>query len=650
VKAIHLPVLALLCLALLSGCGESRLAGSDPGPTAATASKGDAAASSTVSNVQVSLGPGWNGVGFQSQVLTALSANALISGQATFNGVGYVTGSFDLATLNAGAGPRRGFWVFAQQATSFTYSGVTDGSNHVDLTFPGYQMVSFCSATDVPGSTLVARQNGNVVPLGSVVLPQFFEIGQQGQPYTTVDVANGGVLKPGRAYWVFANVASGPVRLTFNSSGPTPSPPAADYGEAPDAGAPTNYPAPFAQAGNFPTLFANNGARALNVTGAVIGAATSAEVNANDPLDPDGAPNFAQANGVPECDAIKSLFTILQSVPPPTRMGFPVSLPTGSTGGTYYVNVLIDLDMDGNWGGVAANGEREWAVRNQAVVLAPGQSINVTTPFFAMTNGNLIPAGAWGRLSLTSEQVAGTDWDGTGAFTLGEIEDFVVPNGFGAGCPRTLQVSFDRNPPIYSNAGANGTTFVTNVHPAIPSGAAYLIDYIRVFGTVVVNGGVGIPGQSGPGGGPCTPPAGTPRAFANNWNSTAGSLSQWRVALSNVTARVVTRDALAQAVFVAGQTRQEISEPNATAYFVGTPHGLIEGSVDSSTGEPLLNASVSADISIPGTSGVGGFYSILAEAGSRALTVEASGHKPFQTEVMVIGNQVTRVNVVLEKL
>jgi len=176
-----------------------------------------------VNNVNVSLGSGWNGVGFQCQRLTALSSNAQISGQASWNGSSYATGNFELSALNS-AGLRNGFWVFAQNATSFTYSGNDDGlGNFVLLDKAGYNLVSFCTSGDLPGSSITATQNGASVPLGSVVLPQFFEIGPDNQ-YVTVDVQTGGVVKPGKAYWIFANTANGAVRLNFSPPAPSPTP------------------------------------------------------------------------------------------------------------------------------------------------------------------------------------------------------------------------------------------------------------------------------------------------------------------------------------------------------------------------------------------------------------------------------------------
>jgi len=228
----------ILILSLfLAGCGS--LAGTElssspaapPGPpstppagTRSFSSKAEGGqVGSVVSDVLVSLRAGWNAVGFQSQLLTALNASGEVTGQATWNGASYLTGNFDRPALNA-LGGRRGFWVFAQSATSFTYSGGDDGQGaFVELTLPGYNLVSFATSADIPGSLITAVQNNQAVDLPTLVLPQFFELGPDNE-YTVVDIQKGGVIKPGRAYWIFANLAQGAVKLTWTTLAPSPSP------------------------------------------------------------------------------------------------------------------------------------------------------------------------------------------------------------------------------------------------------------------------------------------------------------------------------------------------------------------------------------------------------------------------------------------
>lgn len=208
-----------LIVGCLAGCGgqsdSSAPAGSALAP-AAVAKQGVAPASN-VNDVPVVLNAGWNGVGFQALQVTSLSSNPQVAGLATFSNGSYQTGNYATADVNAGAGGRRGFWIFATGNTSFTYSG-TGGPDFVDLA-SGYNLVSFATSSDLPGSSLTASVNGSTVPLGSVVLPTFTEIGPN-NAYTSVDVSAGGSVKAGRAYWIFASTAA-QIRV---SGGPQPSP------------------------------------------------------------------------------------------------------------------------------------------------------------------------------------------------------------------------------------------------------------------------------------------------------------------------------------------------------------------------------------------------------------------------------------------
>ena len=179
--------------------------------------KSDAAAHATVGPLTVSLNAGWNGIGFQSQTVTSLTSTG-VAGMALFDGTTYQTRNFDQASVNnqADGGARRGFWVFATASgSSFTYSATDDGQGNFVNLKPGYNLVSFATNQPVAGSSLVARVNGNIVPLGSVVLPQFSEIGPN-NVYTPVDVTAGGSVQPGRAYWVFSN---GTVQLSWANTG-----------------------------------------------------------------------------------------------------------------------------------------------------------------------------------------------------------------------------------------------------------------------------------------------------------------------------------------------------------------------------------------------------------------------------------------------
>ncbi len=199
---------------------------------------------------------------------------------------------------------------------------------------------------------------------------------------------------------------------------------AGEYGDAPDGGD-TGYPGIFAQTGSFPTLFSSNGARTMSVDDAILGDTASIEMDADDAADPDGVANLDPANTDTD-DGLTNLFLLLTSIPPPATVSVEVNGPAGGSGGTFFLNVLIDLDMDGSWGGVAGNGEPEWVVKNHAVTVTSGSKTIVTPPAFAFANGLILPDGAYMRIALTKESVTSSDWDGSGEFSSGEIEDHVI--------------------------------------------------------------------------------------------------------------------------------------------------------------------------------------------------------------------------------
>jgi len=208
----------LLTALFLTGCGSGGSdASSAPSSALPVAAKAD---------YNYGLNAGWNAVAFQAPVLSALTGDSSILGAAYWNGTQYSFTGFTAQDLNL-AGIRRGFWVYCAQGANFAYTGDDDGAGvYADLTFNGYQLVSFCTAQDLPGAQLKARQNNADVPLSSVVLTTFYEVGPDNQ-YTPVDITAGGVLKAGRAYWVYALVSNGAVRLFAGAppaASPTPTP------------------------------------------------------------------------------------------------------------------------------------------------------------------------------------------------------------------------------------------------------------------------------------------------------------------------------------------------------------------------------------------------------------------------------------------
>ncbi len=144
--------------------------------------------------ITVALSTGWNPVAFQCPEVTSLSANPLVAGVATYDGTSYQLANFDLTGVNEAQGARRGFWIFANAPTSFSYSGDQDANgNLVELT-TGWNLVAFTTTSTVPGASLTASQDDQPVSLNSVVLTTFYQV--QSTQNVPVDVAAGGYCSP----------------------------------------------------------------------------------------------------------------------------------------------------------------------------------------------------------------------------------------------------------------------------------------------------------------------------------------------------------------------------------------------------------------------------------------------------------------------
>jgi len=96
-----------------------------------------------------------------------------------------------------------------------------------------------------------------------------------------------------------------------------------------------------------------------------------------------------------------------------------------------YLNVLVDWDGSGSWGGEESCTEglvaSEWAIRNLPIDVSswPQGMVSMLVPLRFLVGpeaGQL-----WSRFTLSYAQViSGDDWDGRGAFTFGETEDYLV--------------------------------------------------------------------------------------------------------------------------------------------------------------------------------------------------------------------------------
>ncbi|MDY7092466.1 MAG: S-layer homology domain-containing protein [Acidobacteriota bacterium] len=205
-----------------------------------------------------------------------------------------------------------------------------------------------------------------------------------------------------------------------------------EYGDSPD-GIIAGYAAPYdAVIGNFPTNFNTsnsryslNGGHALSVTDTWLGQVVSLERGAADPLDPDLVENFVDddfddglVGGV--CPSSSgSIFS--------TYLTFDVTFAASATG-TRYINVLLDADVDGTWDSTSTT---EWVVQDYPVAVNPGNTVQVTVGPFPFPS---LPVATWMRVAVTSQTIGSvvslnaSGWDGSGQFTLGEFEDYLVGN------------------------------------------------------------------------------------------------------------------------------------------------------------------------------------------------------------------------------
>ncbi|KPL85343.1 GEVED domain-containing protein [Herpetosiphon geysericola] len=109
-----------------------------------------------------------------------------------------------------------------------------------------------------------------------------------------------------------------------------------------------------------------------------------------------------------------------------TRFTYTVTNNTASNI-TVYFNSWWDWNRSGNWGGTfqCPNGlSNEWAVQNQAIVLAPGINTFTTPTFFPYHPPQR--AGIWFRMTVSPTPASAADGRGpTGGWEFGETEDYI---------------------------------------------------------------------------------------------------------------------------------------------------------------------------------------------------------------------------------
>ena len=200
--------------------------------------------------------------------------------------------------------------------------------------------------------------------------------------------------------------------------------PVADYGDAPDG-----TDAYYGVASEYPTLYSTTnsvldrpGCHVLNIGEETLGHTVSAEQDALDPTDPDGVPNLVDA------DSDERAFVILDGED--SRLAFTVSVKSTAPDMHRYLNVLLDFNQDGRWRD-ATNGP-EWAVTNLTVTVEPGESETVITPAFKWGANDVRMSPVWMRTLLSRTTIDPNlfsnhgGWDGSGAFSYGEVEDHFV--------------------------------------------------------------------------------------------------------------------------------------------------------------------------------------------------------------------------------
>lgn len=179
--------------------------------------------------------------------------------------------------------------------------------------------------------------------------------------------------------------------------------PMADYGDAPD---PT-----------FPSLFASNGPRHLNLANSFIGVASTAEPNAL-------VPNLDADDGNPIIFASMTKAGVWMG-----WVYFPVTLAMGAVG-DHYINILLDANSSGSWCDVAS--PKEWIVRNYKLPAShlPGQTVYYCLGGFTWIS--YYDDMHWLRITLSERTIVANvspcGWNGQEAasFQLGETEDWQV--------------------------------------------------------------------------------------------------------------------------------------------------------------------------------------------------------------------------------
>lgn len=222
-----------------------------------------------------------------------------------------------------------------------------------------------------------------------------------------------------------------------------------DFGDAPEGA--TAYPI-LGTLGQFPTCINLGPAGFVShrfPTSAWFGPTVDSEIDGNagtcppPPYDQDECSQFA------DNDAgllLPDPYTIIAGIETPcTQIAVPQALGTTCTWAAWgpnvdirvnnnstsdvYVNVLMDWDQSGTWGGgtqCPLGPAPEWVLVNQIVpagYVGPLSMLLLAPhPFMIGPRNGYI----WSRFTVTGVPIQSGDWDGGGAFDLGESEDYLL--------------------------------------------------------------------------------------------------------------------------------------------------------------------------------------------------------------------------------
>jgi hypothetical protein len=242
-----------------------------------------------------------------------------------------------------------------------------------------------------------------------------------------------------------------------------------DFGDAPDPG--------------FPSLLASEGARHFVVHFEWLGEGVSQELDSQQ-VDADLYDDGVEVGELLTCQEAAVQVTVSVA-----DRGDPQHPYDGQH--LLYLNVLVDWDGDGSWGGEESCpgglAAPEWAVRNLPIDVSswPQGITSTVVPVEFMVGQQ---AGeTWARFTLSYGQVvSGDDWEGRGSFTFGETEDHpLVVSPSGTAVPTGPASSATAAVGIPPGAAENPNTTAPGAPASLPCLGAALPVGIGLAGALV---------------------------------------------------------------------------------------------------------------------------------------------------------------------